>query len=432
MTNSTSNFITDRSSLSCNSLFNKVALPWKKQIDYWNTIQKNNIPHGWIFVGQNSSNIDIFSLLLAQFFLNDNHLLNQDCLINTNDLHKNAIGSYYDIDNKVHNDSITAGKRDYLSEFIQKNFHLIKEYSYNQNFLFLSSEFIKTDKNHKLSSREEINTNKKHLISIELIRNARYFLQQTTSMGKYKILLIDSINHITIDGMNALLKILEEPSNDTLIILLCNNIRQIPKTIKSRCSIMKFDNISYEEFIYLMQMDRVTDKNLDQRLHSMCQDDCFTEFYRYLYRMSQGYIKLAKEIILSEIILTKIKNCFLLQNDVLFLQKKILLNNNHSDLFIEKNIKLINNHVLSCINEITACKIASYYKSTILNNMIATLLFSLQDLWQQSEKIDAINYDQFNHSFYLKIEKTIKLINETSFYHLDDASCMNRMINIWQ
>ena len=46
--------------------------------------------------------------------------------------------------------------------------------------------------------------------------------------------------------MNALLKIIEEPKK-SLIILISSNYWRIPLTIKSRCALFRFKNLSSNE-----------------------------------------------------------------------------------------------------------------------------------------------------------------------------------------
>ena len=46
---------------------------------------------------------------------------------------------------------------------------------------------------------------------------------------------------LNINCINALLKTIEEPPDNTVIIILTHNLRNIPKTIQSRCIKLKFN-----------------------------------------------------------------------------------------------------------------------------------------------------------------------------------------------
>jgi len=62
-----------------------------------------------------------------------------------------------------------------------------------------------------------------------------------SSQSKYKILLIQNIERMTIDAANSFLKSLEEPSKNTIFILTTNNINRVLATILSRLRILKFN-----------------------------------------------------------------------------------------------------------------------------------------------------------------------------------------------
>ncbi|PIQ78366.1 hypothetical protein COV82_01225 [Candidatus Peregrinibacteria bacterium CG11_big_fil_rev_8_21_14_0_20_46_8] len=55
-----------------------------------------------------------------------------------------------------------------------------------------------------------------------------------TSQSNYKIVLMESIDRLTLDAANALLKILEEPPPKTLFILTAESLRRVLPTIVSR------------------------------------------------------------------------------------------------------------------------------------------------------------------------------------------------------
>ena len=77
--------------------------------------------------------------------------------------------------------------------------------------------------------------NKKSFISIEQIRKCSQFFSQTSSMNKWRICILDSIDFIDVSSTNTILKILEEPPSNCLFLIISHNIGMVLDTIKSRC-----------------------------------------------------------------------------------------------------------------------------------------------------------------------------------------------------
>ena len=79
----------------------------------------------------------------------------------------------------------------------------------------------------------------KKIIEISQIRKAISYSQKTSFDNNYRIVLIDNIEFLNIYSSNALLKIIEEPNEKLIFILIHNNSKKIIETIKSRCIIYK-------------------------------------------------------------------------------------------------------------------------------------------------------------------------------------------------
>ena len=76
------------------------------------------------------------------------------------------------------------------------------------------------------------------LIKIDQIRQLSHFITQTAQQGGRKIAMIGPIEQLNINAANALLKSLEEPSGDTLLILFSHVPSGVLATIRSRCQIV--------------------------------------------------------------------------------------------------------------------------------------------------------------------------------------------------
>lgn len=77
-------------------------------------------------------------------------------------------------------------------------------------------------------------------IKIEQIRQIQHLLSLSPFSAKYKAVIIDEADRLTLEAANCLLKTLEEPSQKSLLILISANWQRILPTIISRCQLIKF------------------------------------------------------------------------------------------------------------------------------------------------------------------------------------------------
>lgn len=75
----------------------------------------------------------------------------------------------------------------------------------------------------------------KRAIGIDAVRKAIGFLQQTTTFGLRKVLVISPAEAMTHAAANALLKVLEEPPGNGYLLLVSDRPGDLPATIRSRC-----------------------------------------------------------------------------------------------------------------------------------------------------------------------------------------------------
>lgn len=84
----------------------------------------------------------------------------------------------------------------------------------------------------------------KNEITIDDIRKTYNFFNQTPAECKYKFVIIDGAEDLNLNAANALLKVLEEPKNNTHLFLISHAPYKLIATIRSRCREMKFKAIS--------------------------------------------------------------------------------------------------------------------------------------------------------------------------------------------
>ena len=84
---------------------------------------------------------------------------------------------------------------------------------------------------------------KAKFIKIDDIRNLQHSVKLSPLESDYKIFIIKDADRMNEESSNCLLKTLEEPSPNTIIILIANSINFIKETIRSRCQIIRFHPI---------------------------------------------------------------------------------------------------------------------------------------------------------------------------------------------
>lgn len=96
----------------------------------------------------------------------------------------------------------------------------------------------------------------KKSIDINQIRSLILTLNKSSFNKKPRLVLIDNIELLNINSVNALLKVLEEP-NDNIFFILINSNKKILPTLKSRC-------LNYNITLTSSQSLDITNKILDQ------------------------------------------------------------------------------------------------------------------------------------------------------------------------
>ena len=76
---------------------------------------------------------------------------------------------------------------------------------------------------------------RKKNIEIEQVRKMINYTNMSSFNGGYKIILIDNVEYLNLNSVNALLKIIEEPNNKVLFFLIHDLQKRIFDTLKSRC-----------------------------------------------------------------------------------------------------------------------------------------------------------------------------------------------------
>jgi DNA polymerase III subunit delta' len=81
----------------------------------------------------------------------------------------------------------------------------------------------------------------KNDISVESVRRIHPFLRKTAAEGGWRVVIVDSAEHLNQSSQNALLKILEEPPKKTVLILTTAQPGGFLPTIRSRCRMVPME-----------------------------------------------------------------------------------------------------------------------------------------------------------------------------------------------
>lgn len=196
------------------------------ELFFLNLIKNNQIDGSWIFSGPKGIGKATFAYRLSKFIIY-NDTINIDL--------KNAKSLQTDPNNKT------------VISIIQKSNPGIKiiEKALKQKEQKERDDLIL--KGEKLDPIIENKRERYDEIRIDDIRNIDNFLHMTLNGNKKRILIIDSADDMNIQASNALLKSLEEPPKNAIIILISHNIGKLLSTIKSRCRIVNFHPLSFND-----------------------------------------------------------------------------------------------------------------------------------------------------------------------------------------
>lgn len=75
-------------------------------------------------------------------------------------------------------------------------------------------------------------------IGVDDVRGLKSFFGLSATDGGRRVVIIDTIDQMTNAAANALLKVLEEPPNDAILLIVCHQPSRLLPTIRSRCRML--------------------------------------------------------------------------------------------------------------------------------------------------------------------------------------------------
>ena len=158
------------------------------------------------------------------------------------------------------------GKRTFLNKLVKNILNI--EFKDNNLDHHLNLFKNNTHPNIKIIEKEiDSKTGKiKSNITIDQIRRLKTFLNSTSIIqNSSKIVIIDSADYLNISSANSMLKILEEPKENTYIFLISNQISLLLPTIRSRCLKIKFNTHNLTNFTNIIKdnIDEISNEEIN-------------------------------------------------------------------------------------------------------------------------------------------------------------------------
>jgi len=107
-------------------------------------------------------------------------------------------------------------------------------------------DFFIIDLAHNIDERGNLKTDAK-AISVHTVRAMIERMQMSSMSGNWRVILIDSVDELTVAAENAILKLLEEPPQQTLFLLVTHQLSNVLPTVRSRARIEKMRPLSMSE-----------------------------------------------------------------------------------------------------------------------------------------------------------------------------------------
>lgn len=207
-----------------------------------NEVNHNRVSHAQLLLGPEGSGKLALAIAFAQYLLCDNPTKTDSC---------NSCPNCLKMKNLVHPDlhfvfPVVANKANKVASSIDRisewNDFVLKQPYFNLNQWQLSLDEM----------------GKNAAIAVEESRQILKRLALKSYSGKYKIMIIWLPEKMNAQAANKLLKLLEEPPEKTIFILVSNSAEHILATILSRTQIIRVGSLNVEEVAdYLTKTYRV-------------------------------------------------------------------------------------------------------------------------------------------------------------------------------
>ncbi len=212
------------------------------------TVDENRIPHAQLFVGSKGSGTLAMAIAYAQYILCNTAVNKSACNIKCEKLTHPDLHFSFPIvtTTKVKKDPVCDLFLSDWREFVQQN---------RYGSLFNWMQFLGVENKQGIINKAEAAAISKK-ISVKSFE------------GGYKIAIIWMAEKLNDTAANLLLKLIEEPPEKTVFILIAEDEGQIIKTILSRCQVLHFPKVSEVNIVQtLVEKHQITEKQAIKIAH---------------------------------------------------------------------------------------------------------------------------------------------------------------------
>ncbi len=107
-------------------------------------------------------------------------------------------------------------------------------------------DFFIIDMAHNIDDHGKAKTDGK-IISVHTVRGVIERMQLSSMSGRWRVIIIDSVDELSPAASNALLKLLEEPPAQTLFLLIVHQLTSVLPTVRSRARVEKMRPLTIDQ-----------------------------------------------------------------------------------------------------------------------------------------------------------------------------------------
>jgi len=226
----------------------------------------------------------------------------------------------------------------YILSYNEEHPYNIKNFQINNK----NKDFILThNKTNPNFTLIDVDPDKK-IIDIQKIRNLIINLNKSSFNLKPRFVLIDNIELLNVNSVNALLKILEEP-NENINFILINNNKKILSTLKSRCLNFKI-SLTYNQSI------DITNTILNENINNILNEELINHYVTPGYLLKLIEFKNTHNLDLKNLNLKNFISQIIMEKKY---KKEITIKNllySLIELYFRKNISIRNINLISMKN----------------------------------------------------------------------------------
>ena len=263
-----------------------------------------------------------------------------------------------------------TGKSTLINHFIYSIFDFQK-YDLKRLSLTENSSLYKQYKENIFSNIIYINGSDFKSVKVEDIRNLRTKIFQSTISDEDRFIILDDVEVFNHNSLNALLKIIEEPSKKNYFFLINNKSKMLLETIKSR---------SIELKIILSENQRleIIDKLINHFKLELILDPKKSKlspgnFIKFNHIFKENNISISNDLIEN---ISLLLNLYKKEKDILFINLAVFISDYYFRHLKEKNIlkndKIyeIKNYIFNNLNNL---KLYNINQNALIGNLRAKL-----------------------------------------------------------